>query len=108
MPMKLPAPIEAYFAGKDGADIEAMLTSFAVDAIVKDEGGEMRGLAAIRHWMTETARKYRYTVEVLDATESEVATTVTCRLSGAFPGSPVDVSYAFGLADGKIASLDIS
>jgi hypothetical protein len=40
--------------------------------------------------------------------ENAATTTVTCRLTGDFPGSPVDVDYAFALKDGKIGSLEIS
>jgi len=108
MSTKLPPPIEAYFAAKTDNDIDAMLAPFAEAAIVKDEGEEMRGLAAIRKWMEETNRKYRYAVEVTGVSGSTSTTTVTCRLTGAFPGSPVDVRYAFALNDGNIAGLEIS
>ena len=105
---KLPAPVQAYFAGKRDNDIDAMLAPFAEDAVVQDEGGEMRGLAEIREWMRETIRKYRYTVEITGVEERSVTTSVTCRLTGAFPGSPLDVTYAFALNDAKITSLQIS
>jgi len=85
-----------------------MLAPFAESAIVKDDGQELRGLAAIREWMKETHRKYRYTVEVSGVTENATTTTVSCRLTGDFPGSPVDVNYAFSLDEGKIISLEIS
>ena len=105
---KLPAPVQAYFAGKSDNNIDAMLAPFAEDAVVQDEGGEMRGLAEIREWMRETIRKYRYTVEITGVEESAGKTNVTCRLTGTFPGSPVDVNYAFVLNGAKITSLEIS
>jgi hypothetical protein len=108
MSTRLPPPLEAYFAAKTHNDIDAMLAPFDESAIVKDEGKEMRGLAAIREWMKETNRKYRYTVEVTGVTENATTTTVTCRLTGDFPGSPVDVNYAFAIKDAKIASVKIS
>ncbi len=107
MSTKLPPPLEAYFSAKTHNDIDAMLAPFAGSAIVKDEGKEIRGLAAIREWMKETNRKYRYTVKVTGVTENATTTTVTCRLTGDFPGSPVDVRYAFALDEGKIGSLEI-
>ncbi len=108
MSTKLPPSIQAYFAAKTHNDGDAMLAPFAESAIVQDEGKEMRGLPAIREWMKETNRKYRYTVEVTGVTENANTATVTCRLTGDFPGSPVDVNYAFVLKDGKIANLEIS
>jgi SnoaL-like domain len=108
MPTKLPPPVEAYFSAKTHNDIDAMSVPFAESAIVQDEGKEMRGLTAIREWMKETNRKYRYTIEVTGVTENATTTTVTCRLAGDFPGSPVDVRYALALKNGKIASLEIS
>ena len=39
---------------------------------------------------------------------SEMRGVVTGRVSGNFPGSPVDLRYVFTLEDGKIARLEIS
>jgi hypothetical protein len=103
------APIAAYFAAKSTDDIDAMLAPFSADAVVRDVDGnqQMHGLQQIRGWMDETVRKYRYTVEVLDVEDGGEATIVRCRLAGSFPGSPVDLRYAFRVSEGKIASLDI-
>jgi hypothetical protein len=57
--------------------------------------------------MDETTRKYRPTVVVLNSTESAANTTETVRVSGTFPGSPVDITYRFTLKDGKIVCLEI-
>ena len=88
-------------------DIDAMLASFATDAIVKDEGQELRGVAAIRDWIERTTRKYRVTVEVADVAESDGKTVVTNKVSGNFPGSPAMLRYAFVLTGGKISRLEI-
>jgi hypothetical protein len=58
MSMELPEPIAAYFAGTNKHDVDAPLAPFAAAAIVKDEGQERRGHAAIQEWMEETTRKY--------------------------------------------------
>jgi hypothetical protein len=102
----LPEPLAAYFAAKNRHDIDAMLAPFAEEAVVKDEGQERRGLAAIRQWMEETTRKYRDTVEVTDVAEAEGATVVTGLVSGNFPGSPAVLHFAFTLERGKIARLE--
>ena len=107
MPTKLPEPVAAYFAATNAHDVDAMLAPFAETAIVKDEGQERRGAAAIREWMEETTAKYRATVAVMDVAETDRKTVVTGRVAGSFPGSPVDLRYAFTLARGKIFRLEI-
>lgn len=107
MTMKLPEPIAAYFAGQNTQDIDAMLAPFAETATVQDEGQERSGAAAIREWMEETTSKYRPTVEVIDVAETDSQTVVTGRVSGTFPGSPVDLRHFVTLADGKISRLEI-
>jgi hypothetical protein len=108
MSTKLPPPLEAYFAAKTHNEIDAMLAPFAESAAVKDEGEERRGLAAIRKWIEDTINKYHYTTEVLGVAESGAQTTVACRLTGDFPGSPVEVRYVFDLHAGKITRLEIT
>ena len=108
MSMKLPEPIAAYFAATNQHDVNAMLAPFAETAIVKDEGQERHGVAAIREWMEETIRKYRFTVVVTDVAEKTGKTLVASRVSGNFPGSPVDLQYAVTLSGEKISRLEIS
>jgi hypothetical protein len=57
----LPPPLAAYYEAKNRHDTDAMLAPFAEDAVVRDEGQEHRGRAAIRTWMEHTIRKYRVT-----------------------------------------------
>ncbi len=108
MSTKLSQPLAAYFAGVNVHDIDAMLNPFTDAAIVKDEGRERRGRDAIREWIEETTRKYGVTIEVTNAEETADNTTVTGRVSGNFPGSPIELRYAFILEGEKIARLEIS
>ena len=108
MSTKLPEPLAAYFAAVNIHDIDAMLTPFSEVATVKDDGQERRGLAAIREWIEETTRKYGVTIVVTNVVEANGNTTVTGRVSGNFPGSPIDLRYAFILDGKKIARLEIS
>lgn len=107
MPLRLPEPLAAYFAAMDTHNIDAMLAGFADGAIVGDEGQERRGLAAIREWMDETVRKYHFKVAVKDVTEVNAQWVVIGRVSGTFPGSPVDLRYFFTLDADKITRLEI-
>ena len=107
MSIKLPESVAAYFAATNAHDVDAMLALFAETAFVKDEGQDRHGLAAIREWMEEAVKKYRFTVEVLGLTEANGMQVVTGRVSGTFPGSPVDLRHFFTLAGKKITRLEI-
>jgi hypothetical protein len=49
-----------------------------------------------------------FTSEPFAAEEKGGKTIVTGRVTGTFPGSPVDLRYSFGLEGDSIASLEIS
>ena len=106
MSINLPKPIDAYFAA-DRDDSEAIARCFTDNAIVKDEGHTYNGLAAIKQWKTDSSNKYTYTSEPFASEEKDGKTIVTSRVTGNFPGSPVELRYLFGLVDNKIASLEI-
>ena len=107
MPIHLPGPIEVYFEADTAGDAEALATCFAADATVHDEGRTHEGLAAIKAWKIEARRKYEYTVEPLEGAQRDGKTVVTARVAGNFPGSPVTLTFIFGLEGEKIASLRI-
>jgi len=106
MPLDLPKPIAAYFAANKG-DREAVARCFTEKAIVKDEGHTYNGLAAIKKWKTDSSTKYTYTSEPFASEQQGGKTVITSRLTGNFPGSPVDLRFFFGLEDDKIVSLEI-
>ena len=107
MTLKLPKPVAAYFAA-DRADGEAVSRCFAENAVVKDEGRTYNGRAAIKKWREEASAKYEYTCEPLAGEDKDGKIIVTCRLIGNFPGSPVDLRFAFELVDKQIVSLEIA
>ena len=51
--------------------------------------------------------KYRCTIEPVSLTEHSGHIVVVGRVSGDFPGSPVEVSQVFTLDGGNIVSLEI-
>ena len=106
-PLDLPAPVAAYFVA-DTTGAEAVAQCFTDDAVVIDERHEYRGRTAIARWKAEASAKFRYTVEPLGADVSGDQTTVTGRVTGDFPGSPVDLQYRFTLEGDKIARLEIA
>ena len=104
----LAQPVADYIAAANAQDIDAVAACFSNSAVVNDEKRERRGIAAIREWVVEVSEKYRPTVEVLGVAERDGRTIVTGRISGNFPGSPVDLRYDFTVTDGRIARLEIA
>lgn len=107
MSIDLPTPIAIYIAAENRGDSEAMAQCFAEHAVVRDEGRTIEGLAAIKRWKAETKKKYQHTVEPLASTQKDDKIVVTNRLTGNFPGSPIDLQFIFRLEGNKIASLEI-
>jgi hypothetical protein len=101
-------PIAGYIAAANAQDIEAVTEYFRDDAIVRDEGKNRNGIAAIRQWALEVSKKYHPIVEALDVAQAGGKTILGVRVLGDFPGSPIDLRYVFTLAGGKIARLEIS
>jgi hypothetical protein len=106
MTLEWPGPIAAYFAA-DREGGESVARCFTEAAVVKDEGRTYRGRAAIRQWTEEVSTKYQYTNEPFAYEPRERTVVVTSRLTGTFPGSPVNLWYCFTLKGSAIASLEI-
>jgi SnoaL-like domain len=105
--LSLPRPVATYLAAVKAKDTQMLVLCFADDARVHDENRDYQGLDAIRAWKQETDAKYRYVMEPLDASVSENTVKLRARLTGDFPGSPVELDYTFMLARDKISSLEI-
>ena len=105
--LNLSEPIAAYFAA-DQRDGEAVARCFTKRAVVKDEGRTYSGLAAIKGWKAKASAKYSYISVPFAVEQKNGRYIVTSRLTGNFPGSPVDLRYAFRLERGKIALLEIT
>jgi len=107
MKVQLPKPIAKYFAADQG-DANAVAECFTEDAIVVDENHTYTGREAIRRWKESATTRYKYTSRPIASEEQGGKTVVTSRLRGDFPGSPVDLRYAFELDGDRIAALEIT
>ena len=105
--MNLPEPLPEYFAAANARDADRVAACFAEDGAVHDEGHDIRGRDAVRAWADETGRKYRYRADVLSVDQVANSTVVKARVTGEFPGSPVELAYRFKLSDRRIAALEI-
>jgi ketosteroid isomerase-like protein len=107
MVAKVPAAIAEYFAAHNGDDAGRVAACFTEDATVRDEGRDFQGREAIRAWAADTQRKYRFRADLKTVEKAADRAVVTARLSGNFPGSPVDLRYRFRLVGAAIAALEI-
>jgi hypothetical protein len=107
MTIELPAPVAGYFNADNNGNADAVAAWFTHDAIVRDEGKENRGRDAIQAWKRKSTQAYRYSAEPFAVTSDGERTIITSHVSGDFPGSPVDLRYAFALREDKIAALEI-
>jgi hypothetical protein len=107
MILELPRPVATYLAAEKAKDTDMLVLCFADDALVHDEDRDYRGLDAIRAWKQEAEAKYQYVMEPLDASVSENTVKLRARLTGNFPGSPLELDHTFTLANDKIISLEI-
>ena len=106
MQLDLPEPIAAYFTA-DKEDGEAISQCFTETAVVKDEGHTYHGRATIKQWKADASAKYQYTIEPFACERKDGKIVVTSRLTGNFPGSPVNLRFSFRLEGDKIESLEI-
>ncbi|WP_420992656.1 nuclear transport factor 2 family protein [Cupriavidus sp. 30B13] len=107
MNLPLPGAIAAFFEVSNGADDALLAHCFAQDAVVRDEGHAHEGQEAIRSWLREARRQYAYRVEPLALSGQGAGVTVVARVTGTFPGSPVQLAHVFRLRGERIASLEI-
>lgn len=107
MPITLPGPVAAYFAA-DQNNGDAVTQCFTENAVVIDERRTHAGRDAIRRWKAEASAKFSYTTDPFAVSDEDGQTVVTAHVSGDFPGSPVDLRYAFVLDGDRIARLEIA
>jgi hypothetical protein len=105
--MTLPGAIARYFEAANRFDSAAAAACFATDATVHDEAHEHVGRKAIQTWISNSGEKYQPQATALAAAEEDGNLIVTARVSGQFPGSPIELNFAFVLRDGAIAQLKI-
>jgi ketosteroid isomerase-like protein len=107
--MKLPKPVETYIRAINARDAEAFASSFATDAVVKDIGREIRGIAAIKEWANREIFAVNVTLEVMEVVERDGQTIVTVKIDGTFDRTglpdPLVMNHCFTIAGEKIAGL---
>ena len=105
----LPKPIETYRQAINTGDAEALLSSFATDAVVKDIGREFRGLAAIKEWANREIFAVNVSLDVMEAVERDGQTVATVKIDGMFDRTGLPdlllMHQCFTVASDKITAL---
>ena len=104
---ELPQIITAYLTASNAHDVEAILACFSDSATVRDENETLHGKQAIKGWIVKTVSKYNFRFEPLEIHQDEDEATVTIKVSGTFPGTPITLDFCFTTHDGKISSLSV-
>jgi len=107
MKLQLPKAIARYFTA-DRADPNAVAECFTENGTVVDESHTYTGRQAIRQWKASATARYKYTSTPIASEQQGGKIVVTSRLTGDFPGSPVDLRYSFELDGDRIAALEIT
>ena len=109
MSTKLPDVVTRYFQRDAERDIDSIVSLFADDATVVDEGETRHGPTEIRAWQTGAASKYTYTTEITSTQAlGPDRYLVTGRLTGNFPGGVADLKWDFTIAGHHITQLVIA
>lgn len=107
MTASLPPSVRDYFSGKNTRDFATAVSGFAPSAVVKDEGNDHTGAAAIRTWMEATSAKYDDKAEVVGVSSHGDNVEVTAEVSGTFRGSPILLKFSFTIEGDRIIRLEI-
>jgi len=107
MAIELPKPVHFYFIAANERDSRALVRCFADDAVVRDEGRTMQGAEAIGAWQSEAAGKYNHIAEPIGISHKDGKVIVTAKVTGDFPGSPINLNHVFTLDGDLIAALEI-
>jgi ketosteroid isomerase-like protein len=107
MVLEVPEAVAEYLAAEEAKDADALSRCFTEDGTVHDEGQDYHGRDSIRQWKQSADAKYRYVFQAINVQTFGDLVTVRARLTGGFPGSPVELDHIFKLSGDKIASMEI-
>ncbi|MFI1918155.1 nuclear transport factor 2 family protein [Nocardia sp. NPDC020380] len=103
--------VAAYIAAVNAYDLDAIMATFAADAMVNDAHREFTGIASIRAWARRDLVDDKVTMTVTEVVPHPTLTILRARYDGEYdktnlPDELILTNY-FTTADGKITSLII-
>jgi hypothetical protein len=108
MSLELPSPIADYVAANARLDLEGMITSFAADAVLLDNGKRFVGHGEIRSLLEEMVVDLK-AIFIPDTVRNENGQVVVeGPAHGDFKGSPIRFTYRFDLEGDAIKAVEIT
>lgn len=104
----MPASVHAYFDADRRGDVDALVAAFSTAAEVRDEGARRQGRENIRAWWVAAKEASQHVTEPVEATTVGDVTSISARVSGTFPGSPIMLRFDFTIDRGEITRLEIA
>jgi ketosteroid isomerase-like protein len=105
----LPSPVAAYVQAVNTFDLDALLATFADDAVVNDQLRDHWGKPAIREWAARDVIGDRLTIYVVKAVEHYGHAIVTAHVDGDYDArglpDPLVLSFYFSAQGEKIVQL---
>ncbi|GGD75633.1 MULTISPECIES: nuclear transport factor 2 family protein [Rhizobium] len=105
--MDMPDIVNNYFDADSRSDVDTLLNTFAIEAVVEDENARHHGIVAIRGWWVAAKKATQYRAEPVEFMVEGDKALVRARVSGHFPGSPVMLTHDFTIKDDRIVRLEI-
>jgi hypothetical protein len=103
--------IASHIAAINSFDVDAIMETFADDALVNDFSREFRGLEHIRAFVTKELVGDHVTVEPVDAVDNAGMWCVRCRYDGDYDKTglpdPLIMTNYIRVRDGKVVTLFI-
>jgi SnoaL-like protein len=81
---QMPPVISTFILGVNTGDLDALLSTFAVDALVNDQLSEYRGRGAIREWAAQDVVGEKLTLYVVNATQHHGHVVLKAHVDGTF------------------------
>jgi hypothetical protein len=107
----VPAPVAAYIRATNTFNLDALLATFAEDALVNDQLRDLWGKAAIKHWAENEIIGDRVTMYVIEVVKHYGEIIVTARVDGDYDKrglpEPLVLAFYFSLREDKIVQLII-
>ena len=103
--MNLPKVISDLIKAQDNFDSSAYVNCFTETAVVFDEGKTHNGKKEIKNWIERANKEYHTTMKPLEYSTKEQV--LKAEISGAFPGSPLVLTFHYEFQNGLIQSLKI-
>jgi hypothetical protein len=103
--------VAGYVAATNAFDIDALMATFADDALVNDHRNEFAGRASIRKWAEREIVGDRVTMQVTSAIQRSSSACVTAIIDGKFDKTglpdPLVLTFYFSLGGDRIDQLVI-